>query len=214
MTLETSQLQRIVGFSGEPIVLASASITRRRLLESAGVPHIVEPSHIDENEIKTGLRADGANGIEMAEVLAEAKAMSVSRKHPARMVLGGDQVLECDDKTFDKPVDRAEALTQLQMLRGKHHNLISYAVIARGGQRIWQAVDRAALEVRADASDEFITAYLDAVGQDALSGPGGYRIESLGAQLFSRIDGCHFTILGLPMILLLHYLRANGVLKT
>ena len=86
--------------------------------------------------------------------------------------------------------------------------------MAHDSQRIWQAVDRATLEVRADASDEFLNAYLDAAGDDAFNGPGGYRIESLGAQLFSRIDGSHFTILGLPMLALLDYLRANGVLKT
>ena len=140
--------------------------------------------------------------------------MYVSRKHPDQMVLGADQVLECDGETFDKPVDRDDALGQLQSLRGKRHSLISYAVMARGSRRIWQAVDQATLEVRADASDDFLNAYLDAAGDDAFNGPGGYRIESLGVQLFSRIDGSHFTILGLPMLALLDYLRANGVLKT
>lgn len=197
-----------------PIILASASITRRSLLEGAGVPHIVEPSRVDEDEIKISLRAEGADGTAIAEVLAEAKAMYVSRKHPDRMVLGADQVLECDGQTYDKPVDLDDAFSQLQALRGKPHRLISYAVMARGGQRIWQAVDRATLEIRADASDDFLHAYLEAAGDDAFNGPGGYRIESLGVQLFSRIDGSHFTILGLPMLALLDYLRANGVLKT
>ncbi|MFT5487091.1 MAG: septum formation protein [Paracoccaceae bacterium] len=214
MTIDTSQSPRFIGSPEALIVLASASITRRGLLEGAGVPHIVEPSRVDEDEIKISLRAEGANGTAIAEVLAEAKAMYVSRKHPDKMVLGADQVLECDGETFDKPVDRDDALNQLQRLRGKCHSLISYAVMARGGQRIWQAVDCATLEIRADASDEFLNAYLDAAGDDAFNGPGGYRIESLGAQLFSHIDGSHFTILGLPMLALLDYLRANGVLKT
>lgn len=209
---------RFIGSHGNSadmsIVLASASMTRRGLLEGAGVAHIVVPSRVDEDEIKISLRAEGADGTAIAEVLAEAKAMYVSRKHPGKMVLGADQVLECDGRTYDKPVDLDDALDQLQSLRGKSHNLISYAVMARGGQRIWQAVDRAALEVRADASDEFLQAYLEAAGADAFNGPGGYRIESLGAQLFSRIDGSHFTVLGLPMLALLDYLRANGVLKT
>jgi septum formation protein len=213
MTTDTLQSSRFIGLAETSIVLASASKTRRGLLESAGVPHMVEPSRVDEDEIKTSLRAEGAAGIAIAEVLAEAKAMYVSRKHPDKMVLGADQVLECDGETFNKPVDLDDAFGQLQALSGKRHSLISYAVMAHDSQRIWQAVDRATLEVRADASDEFLNAYLDAAGDDAFNGPGGYRIESLGAQLFSRIDGSHFTILGLPMLALLNYLRANGVLK-
>lgn len=211
---ELSDAPRLVGTPSDAIVLASASITRRRLLEGAGVPHIVEPSRVDEDEIKLSLRAEQAAGVEIAEVLAEAKAVYVSRKHPAAMVLGADQVLECNGETFDKPVDRADALAQLQSLRGAKHQLISYAVIVRGGARIWQAVDRATLEIRGDATDEFFNAYLDAAGNDAFNGPGGYRIESLGAQLFSKVDGSHFTILGLPLLALLDYLRANGVLDT
>ena len=213
-TAELSDAPRLIGTPSDAVVLASASITRRRLLEGAGVPHIVEPSRVDEDEIKLSLRAEAATGVEIAEVLAEAKAVYVSRKHPASLVLGADQVLECNGNTFDKPVDRADALAQLQSLRGVTHQLISYAVIVRGGARIWQAVDRATLEIRRDATDDFFNAYLDAAGDDAFNGPGGYRIESLGAQLFSHVDGSHFTILGLPLLALLDYLRANGVLDT
>ncbi len=205
---------RVIGNPASRIVLASASRTRRSLLEGAGVPHIVEPSRVDEEELKTGLRAEGVSPVEMAEVLSEAKAMYVSRKHPDAMVLGADQILALGEDTFDKPVDREDALSQLQRLRGHKHELISYAVIVRGGQRIWQAVDRAKLVVRADASDAFFDAYLDAAGDDAFNGPGGYRVESLGVQLFSAIDGAHYTILGLPLLALLDYLRANGILET
>lgn len=205
---------RVIGNSTADIVLASASKTRRALLEGAGVPHIVEPSRVDEDELKIGLRAEGASPVEIAEVLAEAKAMYVSRKHPDAMVLGADQILALDDETFDKPVDRADAMAQLQKLRGQRHELISYAVIVRGGQRIWQGVDRAKLTVRADATDAFLNAYLDAAGDDVFNGPGGYRVESLGVQLFSAIDGAHYTILGLPLLALLEYLRANGMLET
>jgi septum formation protein len=212
MTADTVSDYRIVGLPNARIVLASASRTRHRLLEDAGVPHIVKPSRVDEDEIKLSLRADGASGIALAEVLAEAKATYVSRKHPDAMVLGADQVLVCEGETFDKPVDREDALRQLQSLRGKRHDLISYAVIVRGGQRIWQAVDTARLQIRADAGDEFLNAYLDAAGGDAFNGPGAYRIESLGVQLFSRIDGSYYTILGLPMLALLDYLRTNGIL--
>lgn len=202
-----------IGTPGEEIVLASASKTRRSLFEAAGVPFNVEPSRVDETEIKLSMLAEGASGVEIAEVLAEAKAVYVSRKHPDRMVLGADQVLVCDGAVFDKPVDRDDALSQLRRLRGRRHELISYAVIVRGGQRIWQGVDRAKLEMR-EASDDFLEAYLDAVGDDAFNGPGGYRVESLGVQLFSRIDGSHYTILGLPLLALLDYLRANGILNT
>ena len=205
---------RVIGSPERKVILASASHTRRTLLEAAGVPHLVEPSRVDEEELKIGLRAEGASAVDIAEVLAEAKAMYVSRKHPDAMVVGCDQVLAFGRETSDKPIDRKDALMQLRRLRGHHHELISYAVIVRGGNRIWQAVDRARLIVRADASDEFLDAYLDAAGDDAFNGPGGYRVESLGAQLFSTIDGSHYTILGLPLIALLDYLRANGILET
>jgi septum formation protein len=205
---------RVIGNPTDAIVLASASMTRRRLLEAAGVPHSVEPSRVDEDELKLGLRAEGASGLDIAEVLAEAKAVYVSRKHPGAMVLGADQVLVCDGETYDKPVDRADALGQLRALRGRQHELISSAVMVRDGRRIWQAVDRARLRVRVDASDTFFEDYLDAAGDDAFNGPGGYRVESIGAQLFSSIDGSHYTILGLPLIALLDYLRANGILET
>lgn len=204
---------RQIGTPGEEIVLASASKTRRLLLEAAGVPFNVEPSRVDETEIKLSMLAEGASGAEIAEVLAEAKAVYVSRKHPGRMVLGADQVLVCDGAVFDKPVDRDDALSQLRALRGRRHELISYAVVVRDGQRIWQGVDRAKLEMR-EASDNFLEAYVNAVGDDAFNGPGGYRVESLGVQLFSRIDGSHYTILGLPLLALLDYLRANGILDS
>ena len=205
---------RVIGSPERKVILASASHTRRTLLEAAGVPHLVEPSRVDEDELKISLRAEGASAVDIAEVLAEAKAMYVSRKHPDAMVVGADQVLAFRQETFDKPFDRKDALMQLRRLRGHHHELISYAVIVLGGNRIWQAVDRARLIVRADASDEFLDSYLGAAGDDAFNGPGGYRVESLGAQLFSTIDGSHYTILGLPLIALLDYLRANGILET
>ncbi len=210
---ETGTAAGAIGGSGEQIVLASGSITRRRLLEAAGVPFDVEPANVDEDEFKLGLRAEGAAGIEIAEVLAEAKAMYVSRKRAGRMILGADQILECDGETFDKPVNREDAVRQLRSLRGRRHELISYAVIVRDGQRIWQGVDRARLEMR-ETSDEFIDAYLDTIGDDVYNGPGGYRVEALGVQLFRRIDGSHYTILGLPLLALLDYLRDNGILMS
>ncbi len=202
-----------MGGSGERLILASGSVTRRLLLDAAGVPFDVEPAYVDEDEFKRGLRAECATGIEIAEVLAEAKAMYVSRRYGGRMVLGADQILECDGETLDKPVDRADALGQLRMLRGRRHELISYAVIVRDGSRIWQGVDRARLDMR-ETSDAFLEAYLDAVGNEVYNGPGGYRVEAVGVQLFRRIDGSHYTILGLPLLALLEYLRENGILMS
>lgn len=202
-----------MGFNNTNIILASSSLTRHHLLEKAGVPHLVEVPRVDEEEIKRSMRSEGARGIEIAEVLAEAKAVSVSRKHRGEITLGADQILECDDTIFDKPRDRREAEHQLKLLRGKPHKLISYAIIARDSVRLWGGVETATLTVRANASDEFIGDYITAVGKDILSSVGSYQIESLGVQLFSKIEGSHFTILGLPLLSVLDYLRDNGVLK-
>lgn len=205
--------RRYIGAPESSIVLASASQTRQRMLKACGVPFEIDPSRVDEDELKRGLRAEGATAGEIAEVLAEAKAVSVARRHPGILVLGADQVLDCDGESFDKPVDRAGALRQLQTLRGRSHRLVSCAVIVRDGQRIWHAVDDAQLTIR-EASDGFLEEYLDAAGEDAFNGPGAYRVESIGAQLFSDIKGSHYTILGLPLLALLDFLRVHGVLTT
>jgi septum formation protein len=210
----TNPKLRAISGSNVRIILASASITRRRLLENAGVLHTVIPSQVDESDIKANLRIEGASGTRIAEVLAEAKAVSVSQKHPGKIVLGADQVLECEGKTIDKPVDAVDAISQLRTLRGKRHQLISSAAIVREGSCTWRAAERANLEIRGDASDSFFTSYLEAAAEDIYNGPGAYRIESLGAQLFSRVDGSHFAVLGLPMMDLLCYLRREGVLAT
>lgn len=201
----------LLAAGGGRIVLASASPTRRAMLAAAGVPFDAEPARVDEAELKRGLRGEGAGAVDIAEVLAEAKARYVARRHGGTPVLGADQVLDCDGETFDKPVDRADAVDQLRRLRGRSHELISYAVIVRDGERIWHAVDRARLTMR-DFSDDFVEAYLDAAGSDAFNGPGGYRVESIGAQLFARIEGSHYTILGLPLLALLEYLRVQEIL--
>ena len=204
----------IIGESEPKIILASASQTRTNLLSAAGVPHVVEPSNIDEEEFKVSMKGVGAPAIDVAEVLAEAKAMSVSRKKPGKLVVGADQVLVCQDKIFSKPIDRSDAFTQLQALRGQVHELISYAVIVQDSERIWQAFSSAELTVRPDVTDTFLNEYLDAAGTDIFNGPGGYRVESIGVQLFSDINGSHFTVLGLPLLALLEYLRMKSILVT
>jgi len=209
----TRHTPKMIDLPDNRIVLASASITRHDILTAAGVPHIVDAPELDECEIKSVLRARNTSGPEMAKALAIAKAMSVSSKYPSAMVLGADQVLQCGGETLDKPVDRNDALRQLRLLRGKTHRLISCAAIVCKGIKVWVAEDTAKLVVRKNASDGFLDEYLSTVGNEALQGPGGYRVEARGAQLFSRIDGSHFTILGLPLLPLLDYLRKNGVLR-
>ncbi len=193
------------------VVLASASPTRRHLLEAAGVALTVAPARVDEDEIKLSMIAEGADGAAIAEALAELKARTVSRTHPGRLVIGADQVLEHDGEIFSKPADRAAARAQLVALRGGGHALIDCVCVLRDGQRLWHRTESARLQMR-DFSDGFLDAYLDEIGDRALEGPGAYRLEGRGAQLFARIDGDYFTILGLPLLALLDYLRVQGVI--
>jgi septum formation protein len=190
------------------LILASGSATRRKMLEDAGVPVVVEKPRVDEEAVKAGLRAEGLAPREQADALAEVKALSVSRLRSG-LVLGADQMLALGDQAFDKPANRAEARAQLQALRGKTHALMTAAVIARDGQAIWRHVDAPRLSMRS-FSDAFLDDYLDRVGEGALASVGGYQLEGLGAQLFSRIDGDYFSVLGLPLMPLLSYLRDIG----
>ena len=200
------------GPGAPPVILASQSRARRALLEAAGVAHVVEPARVDEDEVKRAMHADGAPAAAIAERLAETKALRVSLRRPAALVIGCDQMLECGARDFDKPADRAAAAAQLAALAGRTHRLVSAAVVAQGGVRIWHAVDAASLTMRA-LSAEFIDAYLDAAGDAALASVGAYQLEGLGAQLFARVEGDYFTVLGLPLLPLLEFLRARGVLR-
>ena len=202
-----------LALAGSEIILASASKTRRAMLDAAGVRFQISPANIDEDETKRALIAEGASAADIAGALAEQKARHVAPDFPGRLVLGSDQILQHESGILSKPVDRAAALDQLKLLRGTAHSLISNACILLDGKPVWQGSDTAHLTMR-NFSDDFADAYLDAVGDIALVGPGAYRIEGLGAQLFARIDGSHFTILGLPLLPLLDYLRREGVLMT
>lgn len=195
------------------IVLASASRVRRALLEDAGVEVTVDAAAIDEAAIKESLAARGATPAAMAETLAELKAQRVSPRYPGRIVIGADQILECDGALFDKPADLATARVQLQRLRGRKHRLLSSAVALRDGARLWHHTGEAVLTMR-DFSDRFLDEYLGIVGSKACESVGAYQLERHGGQLFSAVEGDYFTVLGLPLLALLGFLRAQGELAT
>lgn len=194
------------------IILASASSARKALLENAGVPLAAAlPAYVDEEEIKLSLKKEGASALQVAETLAEMKAQRLSMKHPEALVIGADQMLECNGVWFDKPVDLDHAAAHLAALAGKTHQLQCSVCVLRGGKRLWHHNETASLTMRA-LSPAFIAAYLDAVGDDALLSVGAYQLEGLGAQLFAKVSGDYFTILGLPLLPLLDFLRNNKVL--
>ncbi|MDB5396315.1 MAG: septum formation protein Maf [Rhodospirillales bacterium] len=192
------------------IVLASGSATRRAILEAAGLSVIIDRPDVDENRVKRDYRARNLSASETAEALAVAKAGQVVPRHPGSIILGADQMLECDGAWFDKPSDRAEAIQQISRLAGRTHSLLSAIVALRDGAVIWRTVESAELTMR-PLSRTFIESYLDIVGDQVLNAVGGYQIEGRGIQLFSEIRGDHFTILGMPLLPLLAFLRDEGV---
>lgn len=196
------------------LVLASTSASRQAMLRGAGVAFEAIAPNVDEDEIKRAMVATGARARDVADALAEAKAVKISRRLPGALVLGSDQILECaDGSLLDKPEGRAGAEAHLRRLMGAEHRLVCGAVIALDGQAIWRVVDTARLVMR-PLSDAFIADYLDREGDAVLGAVGAYRIEALGAQLFSRIDGDHFTVMGLPLLPVLDYLRVRGVITS
>ncbi|WP_376957885.1 nucleoside triphosphate pyrophosphatase [Azospirillum sp. A26] len=192
------------------LVLASGSRTRAAMLEQAGVPALLDKPLVDEDEVKAAGRAEGVPADAVAEALAELKAQRITRRHPGALVVGADQMLECEGRWFDKPGDRAAARAQLLDLRGKTHRLVSCAVVVRDGERMWHKTDSARLTMR-NFSEAFLDDYLTSVGDDVLHSVGAYQLEGLGAQLFQRVEGDFFTILGLPLLPLLGFLRVHGV---
>lgn len=193
------------------VVLASASRTRAGMLERAGVAVVCDPAAVDEEEVKRSCRAEGMTADAVAEALALLKAKRVSARHPGALVIGADQMLECDGEWFEKPADRTGAREQLLKLRDRTHRLISCAVVARDGERLKAWSDEARMTMR-PFSHTFLESYLDAAGDDVLQSVGAYQLEGLGSQLFARVDGDHFTVLGLPLLPILDYLRGQGVL--
>jgi len=193
------------------LVLASASQARAALLTAAGVVFDRDPAAVDEDAVKQDMRAGGAPAGEISEALAELKARQVCRRHAGALVLGADQVLDLDGDILDKPRDLAEARDQLLRLRGRDHALVSSACVLIDGTRVWHATDRARLVMRPFGA-AFLDGYLASAGETVLSSVGAYRLEGLGAQLFAAVEGSHFTVLGLPLLPLLEFLRGRGLL--
>jgi septum formation protein len=194
-----------------PVVLASGSPARRALLANAGLAFTVVPSTLDERVVEAPLIAGGAAPAEIAAALADAKAAEVSRQRPDALVIGADQTLDCDGHRGIKSETMAEARAQLQRLAGRAHRLHSAVAVARDGAVRWRHLDSATLTMRPLAAAE-IDAYLRRVGEDILQSVGVYRLEGEGIRLFERIDGDYFTILGLPLLPLLAYLRGEGAI--
>jgi septum formation protein len=195
----------------EPLILASASRVRASMLQAAGVAVEVVPARVDESELKIALRGQDADPAEVAIALAELKALQVSRARPGRLVLGADQMLDCDGAWFDKPENAASARDQLLALRGRKHRLTSAAVLARDGARIWHHSASADLTMRG-FTDAFLNLYLEQAGPAVMESVGVYQLEGLGAQMFERIEGDYFVILGLPLLPVLDILREQNVL--
>ena len=195
----------------QELILASSSASRQMLMRNAGLTFSAIPADIDERALDEQLERDGASPEEVALELAKAKALAVSKLHPAALVLGCDQTMALGTRVYHKPKTMAEAEAHLLSLSGKVHRLNSAAVLARGGEVLWQTVSSAELAVRI-LSAEFVSRHLQRVGDRALTSVGAYQLEGEGIQLFTSIEGDYFTILGLPLLPLLSKLRDMDVI--
>ena len=198
------------------LVLASASSIRAKILRDAGLGYRCYPVSIDEESVRASANAEAVPVGDIAVMLAEMKAAAAVQRlvletdpSPA-FVLGCDQILACDEVIYSKPLDKTMAKAQLMALSGKTHQLFSAAVLYREGERVWHHLAIAKITMRR-LDEDFIESYLDRLGAAAFTSPASYQIENLGAQLLLRIDGCHFAILGLPLLELLGILREYGL---
>jgi septum formation protein len=195
--------------AAQPLVLASRSAPRRAMLEAAGLPVEISLPDLDERAVEAA--AGPLGPAEAAMLLAREKAKAVAQHRPGRLVVGADQTLALGRRRFDKPRDRAAARAQLMALSGNTHQLHSAVAVVRGEEVLLAAVDTASLTMRS-LSDSFLDAYFDAAGAAVLESVGAYQLEKLGIHLFERIEGDHFTILGLPLFTLIAFLRRDGCL--
>ena len=193
----------------KPLILASQSPARQALLANAGIAFEAIPAEIDERAIQlaSGLSAPG----EIAALLAREKAVGVSLRHPGQFVVGADQTLALGERLFSKPAGRAEAARQLSALAGRTHELHSAVAVARDGATLFAEIAIARMTMR-PLDDTAIPAYLDVAGEAVTTSVGAYQLEGLGVHLFERIEGDHFTILGLPLLALLKFLRSERLL--
>jgi len=195
------------------LILASKSQTRADMLRRSGLGFCIKQANIDEDGVKKSLISEGLSPGEIADALADMKARSVSADHGDALVIGADQILVKGRKIFSKAANQKEARDILAELSGGEHQLISTAVVYHKGQPVWRAADQVKLTVR-PLSENFIESYLDVLGGDAFWSVGCYQLEGLGSQLFTKIEGDYFTVLGLPLLPLLDFLRRHGILAT
>ena len=196
----------------EELILASASPVRARLLAAAGVEARVEPAGIDEMAVKQAFRAEGRLAADCALALAEAKAGRIARNRHRALVIGADQILVCAEQWLGKPADLAAARAQLKTLRGRTHELVTAVCVVQHETRLWHIVSRPRLTMR-NFSDGFLDEYLAVEGAAILGSVGAYRLEAKGVQLFDRVEGDHFAILGMPLLELLAFLRNYGAVQ-
>lgn len=196
-----------------PIILASTSEIRRKLLRNAGVRFEADSPRLDEESIKAALLAEGASPREIADALAEGKAKKLSLKQLDAVVIGSDQVLDLNGTVFSKPNSKDDAMAQLQSLRAKRHSLLSAVVVCHEGKPIWRFVGQVRLYMR-DVSDAYLEVYVERNWESIRHSVGAYKLEEEGVRLFSRIEGDYFTVLGLPIVELLSYLSSSGDLET
>jgi septum formation protein len=193
----------------EPLILASQSRARQAVLAGAGIAFEAVPADVDERALQqtSGLSSPG----DIATLLAREKAVAVSSRHPGRLVVGADQTLALGERLFSKPAGRAQAAEQLRVLAGRTHELHSAVAVARDGETAFSHISVASMTMR-PLDDNAISAYLDAAGEAVTASVGAYQLEGLGIHLFERVEGDHFTILGLPLLALLEFLRGQHLL--
>lgn len=193
------------------VILASGSAIRRKLMIDAGLDFEVIVKPVDESAIKDAMLAEGSRLRDIADALAEAKSMRVSRIESG-LVIGADQIMVMDNQLFDKPKDIDEARARLKLMRGKTHFLIGAVVICEGGVPVWRHMAKTKLTMR-DFSDDFLEDYLEREGELVTKSVGAYRFEGLGSQLFSDVEGDFFSILGLSLLPVMDYLRIRGAIS-
>lgn len=196
-----------------PLILASTSQVRAKLLRQACVPFDVIPARMDEDTIKASMVADEARARDIADALAEAKARKVASKHPGALIIGADQVLEFQGELLSKPATQDDALTQLRSMRGAKHKLFSAAVIYEDMKPVWRHVGVVTLTMR-NFSDDWLEGYVNRNWDSIQHAVGAYKLEEEGARLFTRIDGDYFHVLGLPLLEILSYLTLRGTLPS